>query len=71
MARNEDKPPLVDLAAMCLGLFMIMLDNTVVNVAPQSLTAGLHASYATLQWTVSTYTGCSACCLVAAGAVVA
>ncbi len=44
------------LAAMCFALFMIMLDNTVVNVALPSIKADLQASYATLEWTVSAYT---------------
>jgi EmrB/QacA subfamily drug resistance transporter len=44
------------LAAMCFALFMIMLDNTVVNVALPSIKADLDASYSTLAWTVSAYT---------------
>jgi len=32
------------LGAMCFALFMIMLDNTVVNVALPSIQRGLHAS---------------------------
>ncbi len=44
------------LAAMCFALFMIMLDNTVVNVALPSIKADLGASYSTLEWTVSAYT---------------
>jgi EmrB/QacA subfamily drug resistance transporter len=44
------------LAAMCFALFMIMLDNTVVNVALPSIKADLGSSYSTLAWTVSAYT---------------
>ena len=41
---------------MCFALFMIMLDNTVVNVALPSIKEDLGASYSTLEWTVSAYT---------------
>jgi len=44
------------LAAMCFALFMIMLDNTVVNVALPSIQNDLHTSIAGLQWTVNAYT---------------
>ena len=44
------------LAAMCFALFMIMLDNTVVNVALPSIQRDLHASLSGLQWTVNAYT---------------
>ena len=44
------------LVAVSFGLFMIMLDNTVVNVALPSIQRGLHASTAGLEWTVNAYT---------------
>ena len=44
------------LAAMCFALFMVMLDNTVVNVALPSIQNDLHTSIAGLQWTVNAYT---------------
>jgi EmrB/QacA subfamily drug resistance transporter len=53
---NEGNRRWWTLAAMCFALFMIMLDNTVVNVALPSIKADLHASYAALEWTVSAYT---------------
>src|SRR3978361_2271583 len=43
------------LAAMCFALFMVMLDNTVVNVALPSIQRDLGASLAGLQWTVTAY----------------
>jgi EmrB/QacA subfamily drug resistance transporter len=43
------------LFAMCFGLFMIMLDNTIVNVALPSIQRDLHASPETLAWTVNAY----------------
>jgi EmrB/QacA subfamily drug resistance transporter len=44
------------LGAMCFALFMIMLDNTVVNVALPSIQRDLDASIAGLEWTVNGYT---------------
>src|SRR5262245_36534685 len=41
---------------MCFALFMIMLDNTVVNVALPSIQRDLHASISGLEWTTSGYT---------------
>jgi EmrB/QacA subfamily drug resistance transporter len=43
------------LLAMCFGLFMIMLDNTIVNVALPSIQRELHTSPETLAWTVNAY----------------
>jgi len=56
LALNEDNRRWWTLAAMCFALFMIMLDNTVVNVALPSIQKDLHATYASLEWTVSAYT---------------
>jgi EmrB/QacA subfamily drug resistance transporter len=44
------------LGAMCFALFMLMLDNTVVNVALPSIQRDLHASLSSLEWTVNAYT---------------
>jgi len=43
------------LAAVSFGLFMIMLDNTVVNVALPSIERRLHISIAQLEWIVTAY----------------
>jgi EmrB/QacA subfamily drug resistance transporter len=43
------------LAAMCFGLFLIMLDNTIVNVALPSIQHDLHASPSALEWTINAY----------------
>jgi EmrB/QacA subfamily drug resistance transporter len=43
------------LFAMCFALFMIMLDNTVVNVALPSIQRSLHPSPANLEWIVNAY----------------
>jgi EmrB/QacA subfamily drug resistance transporter len=44
------------LGAMCFALFMIMLDNTVVNVALPSIQDDLNSSLSSLEWTVNAYT---------------
>src|SRR4051794_16423626 len=41
---------------MCFALFMIMLDNTVVNVALPSIQKDLGASISGLEWTINGYT---------------
>ena len=43
------------LAAMCFALFMIMLDNTVVNVALPSIQRSLHTNQESLEWTINAY----------------
>jgi EmrB/QacA subfamily drug resistance transporter len=55
------------LGAMCFALFMIMLDNTVVNVALPSIQRSLHASLSGLEWTINAYTLTFAVLLVTGG----
>src|ERR671922_471806 len=43
------------LAAVAFGLFMIMLDNTVVNVALPSIQRDLGIGLSELEWTVNAY----------------
>src|ERR671923_2194849 len=43
------------LAAVAVGLFMIMLDNTVVNVALPSIQNDLHISTSELEWVFNAY----------------
>ena len=44
------------LFAMCFGLFMIMLDNTVVNVALPSIQRELDTTPSNLEWVINAYT---------------
>jgi EmrB/QacA subfamily drug resistance transporter len=44
------------LVIACLAQFMVVLDNTIVNVALPSVQHGLHFSPANLQWVVNAYT---------------
>ena len=55
------------LGAMCFALFMVMLDNTVVNVALPSIQKDLGASISGLEWTVNAYTLAFAVLLVTGG----
>ncbi len=53
---NEANAKWWTLGAMCFALFMIMLDNTVVNVALPSIQRDLGSSLSSLEWTVNGYT---------------
>jgi EmrB/QacA subfamily drug resistance transporter len=64
---NEGNRRWWTLAAMCFALFMIMLDNTVVNVALPSIQKDLGASLSGLEWTVNAYTLSFAVLLVTGG----
>jgi EmrB/QacA subfamily drug resistance transporter len=44
------------LGAMCFALFMVMLDNTVVNVALPSIQREIHAGISELEWVINGYT---------------
>jgi EmrB/QacA subfamily drug resistance transporter len=44
------------LAVLCLSLLMVVIDNTIVNVALPTLSADLDASTSELQWIVDAYT---------------
>ena len=44
------------LIAVALGVFMALIDTTVVNVALPSIQSSLNASYSDLQWVISAYT---------------
>jgi EmrB/QacA subfamily drug resistance transporter len=56
VALNDENRRWWTLAAMCFALFMVMLDNTVVNVALPSIQGDLQTSIAGLEWTVNAYT---------------
>jgi EmrB/QacA subfamily drug resistance transporter len=55
------------LAAMCFALFMVMLDNTVTNVALPSIQKDFDAPLSSLEWTVNAYTLSFAVLLVTGG----
>jgi EmrB/QacA subfamily drug resistance transporter len=55
------------LAAVAFGLFMIMLDNTIVNVALPSIQRDLHMKISSLEWIVTAYALTFAALLVTGG----
>src|SRR5256714_14209106 len=64
---NEDNRKWWTLAAMCFALFMVMLDNTVPNVALPSIQRDFNASLSALEWTINAYTLTFAVLLVTGG----
>ena len=44
------------LAVMSLGIFLILVDNTIVNTALPAISRDLSASTSTLQWVIDSYT---------------
>src|SRR5277367_6392893 len=57
------------LAVCCSALFMVGLDNTIVNVGLPEIGTSLHTSVAGLQWTVAGYTIVLASLLLFSGAL--
>jgi EmrB/QacA subfamily drug resistance transporter len=57
------------LSAVCAGVFMLLLDITVVYVALPTIQQSLHASFADLQWVVDAYALTLAAFLLTAGVV--
>ena len=57
------------LAAVCTGVFMLLLDITIVNVALPDIGRSFHASFADLQWVISAYALTLAAFLLTAGSL--
>lgn len=57
------------LAVMCAGMFLVLLDVTIANVALPAIGYGLHADLPELQWIVAAYTVAFAALLLAGGAL--
>ena len=55
------------LLVMCSGMFLVLLDVTVVNVAVPAITTSLHATTAGVQWVVDAYTVTLASLLLSGG----
>ena len=55
------------LAAVAFGLFMIMLDNTVVNVALPTMEKDLHVTVSSLEWIVTGYALTFAALMISGG----
>src|SRR6476660_227049 len=57
------------LIALSLGLAVVQLDVTVVNVAVKSIGTSLHSGVSAMQWVVSAYTLGFAALILTAGAL--
>jgi DHA2 family methylenomycin A resistance protein-like MFS transporter len=62
-----DRRPGLVLLVMCAGMFLVLLDVTVVNVAVPAITAGLRTGTAGVQWAVVGYTVALASLLLGGG----
>src|ERR1700738_2627543 len=54
---------------VCAGVFMLLIDITVVNVALPAIQRSLHSSFSDLQWVVNAYALSLAALLLTAGAL--
>src|SRR6201993_565474 len=61
--------PIAALAVICLGVFVISVDATIVNVALPTLSRELDADTAALQWIVDAYTLVLSGLLLSAGSL--
>src|SRR5256886_14871382 len=59
--------PWLALAVLALGLFMTLLDLTIVNIAIPSMIDDLHASLDQILWVLNSYTLVYAVLLITAG----
>ncbi|MGV9677320.1 MFS transporter [Nocardia sp. NPDC003482] len=57
------------LAVLCAGMFLVLLDVTIVNVALPAIGSGLHTEVAMQQWVVDGYVVAIAGLLIAGGTV--
>ncbi|MEX2460717.1 MAG: MDR family MFS transporter [Paenibacillaceae bacterium] len=61
------KEILIPLITIIMGLFMVILDGTAVNVALPKLSAAFNSPFSTLQWTVTGYALANAAVIPLAG----
>jgi EmrB/QacA subfamily drug resistance transporter len=57
------------LIAVCAGIFMLLLDVTIVIVAQPAIQDGLHASFSDVQWTLDAYALTLAALLLTSGSL--
>ena len=57
------------LVAVCVAIFMLLLDITIVNVALPAIQRSLDASFSDLQWVIDAYALTLATCVLTAGSV--
>ncbi|MDE9364786.1 MFS transporter [Luteipulveratus sp. YIM 133132] len=68
-AERTTDPKWWTLAAVCLGVFMLLLDITIVNVALPDIQSELSASLSDLQWVIDAYALSLAALLLTAGSL--
>lgn len=54
-ATSNRMRPIAALIVLCLAEMLVLLDNTIVNVALPSMSTALHGSFASMQWIVDAY----------------
>src|SRR4051794_31038286 len=57
------------LAVVCVAIFMLLLDVTIVNVALPSIQASLHSTFSDLQWVIDAYALTLAALLLTGGSL--
>jgi EmrB/QacA subfamily drug resistance transporter len=57
------------LTIVCIGIFMLLLDITIVNIALPDLVKSLHASFTDLEWVIDAYAISLAALLLIAGSL--
>jgi EmrB/QacA subfamily drug resistance transporter len=57
------------LTVVCVGIFMLLLDITIVNIALPDLVKSLHASFSDLQWVIDAYALSLAALMLIAGSL--
>ncbi len=67
MSTTHRTSQVITLLVTCLGLFMVFLDGSIVNVALPTIQADLHAQLSDLQWVVDAYTLPFAALMLTAG----
>ncbi len=66
---GRSRPRWWTLVAVCLGVFILLLDVTIVNVALPDIQVELHASLSDLQWVIDAYALSLAALLLTAGSL--
>jgi EmrB/QacA subfamily drug resistance transporter len=66
-AAKPARSPWVILAVLCLGLFMILLDGTIVNIAIPHIQTAFDTSFSNIEWVMNAYILAFAVLLVTLG----
>ena len=66
-AARPTRSPWVILAVLCLGLFMILLDGTIVNIAIPHIQTAFDTSFSNIEWVMNAYILAFAVLLVTMG----